>query len=231
MTPRRANVFTAVGLIALLAVAALTAPRWSGLLREPLAVFEGEEGVAGDLEEPSLPGPDALAARRISVRLYFETLESDGLFAEERTIVFSDDLARQIRTLVEELVHGSETGLQPTLPPETKVLEVFVTARGVAYVNLSGEAAALPGGSRSELHTVYSIVNSVVANFPAVRRVQILVEDRMVPSLGGHVDLSRPLPADMTLTALPPAPSDEELTGDATPGVAPPAPAETGATR
>ena len=215
MTPRRANVFTAIGLVALLAVVALTAPRWSGLLREPLAVFEGEEGGPGDPGEPSLPGPDTQAERRINVRLYFETEQSEGLLSEERTIVFSDDLARQIRTLVEELVRGSETGLQPTLPPETKVLEVFVTSRGVAYVNLSGEAAALPGGSRSELHTVYSVVNSVVANFPAVRRVQILVEDRMVPSLGGHVDLSRPLPPDMTLIALPPAPSDEESAEDA----------------
>ena len=228
MTPRRANILTGVGLLALLALAALTAPRWSGLLREPLTVFEGEDAAPGD---PSLPAPDVPAERRINVRLYFETVESDGLLAEERTIAFSDELARQIRTLVEELIHGSETGLQPTLPPETRVLEVFVTARGVAYVNLSREASVLPGGSRSELHTVYSIVNSVVTNFPAVRRVQILVEDRMVPSLGGHVDLSRPLPADMTLTALPPASSDEDSAEDASPGVVPPTPAEAGATR
>jgi hypothetical protein len=225
MTPRRANVLTAIGLVALLAVAALTAPRWSGLLREPLAVFEGGDGGPGDPAEPSPPGADARAERRINVRLYFETEESEGLLAEERTIVFSDDLARQIRTLVEELVRGPATGLLPTLPPETKVLEVFVTSSGVAYVNLSGEATALPGGSRSELHTVYSVVNSVVANFPAVRRVQILVEDRMVPSLAGHVDLSRPLPADMTLIALPPAPSDEESPAGATPDFTPSEPA------
>jgi hypothetical protein len=229
MTPRRANIFTAIGLGALLAVAALTAPRWSGLLREPLTVFEGEDETAGALEEP-LPEPDVLAERRINVRLYFETIRSDGLFAEERTIAFSDDLAQQIRILVEELIAGSETGLQPTLPAETRVLEVFVTGRGVAYVNLSGEATSLPGGSRSELHTVYSVVNSVVANFPAVRRVQILVEDRMVSSLGGHVDLSRPLPADMTLIALPPVPLDEERADDAAPGANRPAPDETGAT-
>jgi len=228
MTPRRANIFTAVGLVALLAAVALTAPRWSGLLREPLTVFEDEEGGADDLVDPSRAAPDAEAARRINVRLYFETSESDGLLAEERTIAFSDDLSLQIRTLVEALIQGPETGLQPTLPPETRVLEVFVTGRGVAYVNLSREASLLPGGSRSELHTVYSVVNSVVANFPAVRRVQILLEDQMVSSLGGHVDLSRPLPADMTLTALPPVPSDEGSPQD--PGGAPPEPAESGAT-
>ena len=39
---------------------------------------------------------------------------------------------------------------------------------------------------------MYSLVNSIVTNFPAVSRVQILVDDRPVTSLGGHVDLSRP---------------------------------------
>jgi hypothetical protein len=70
------------------------------------------------------------------------------------------------------------------------------------------------------MHTVYSVVNSVVANFPAVRRVQILVEDRMVASLGGHVDLARPLTADMTLIALPPVPSDEPSPDDDAPAPA-----------
>jgi hypothetical protein len=204
MTPRQANLLTALGLAGLLATVSLTAPRWSALLREPLSVLDDQGGTleeAGD----ATPGldPEADAARRISVRLYFEARDSGGLLSEEREIAFSDDLAVQLRTLVEELVRGPMDGLLGTIPPQTRVLEVFVTARGVAYVNLSGEAAMLPGGSMSELLSVYSIVNSLVVNFPAVSRVQILVEDRVVTSLAGHVDLSRPLPADMTLVALP----------------------------
>lgn len=204
MTPRQANLLTAVGLVALLAAVSLTAPRWSALLREPLTVLDSETvGIDGDATSSQPIDPEADAERRISVRLYFEAPESDGLLSEEREIAFSDDLAIQLRTLVEELVGGPTSALRPTLPPQTRVLEVFVTARGVAYVNLSAEAAMLPGGSLSELLSVYSVVNSLVVNFPAVSRVQILVEDRMVTSLAGHVDLSRPLPADMTLVALP----------------------------
>jgi hypothetical protein len=37
-----------------------------------------------------------------------------------------------------------------------------------------------------------------------VSRVQIVLDDKPVTSLGGHIDLSRPLPPDMTLVALPP---------------------------
>jgi len=61
----------------------------------------------------------------------------------------------------------------------------------------------MPGGSKAELLTVYSLVNTVVANFPAVARVQLLVEDRPVDSFAGHIDVSRPLLPDMTLLALP----------------------------
>jgi hypothetical protein len=83
------------------------------------------------------------------------------------------------------------------------VHEVFVQARGIACVSLSGEiASGLPGGSRAELLTVYSIVNTVVTNFPAVSRVQLMVNDQLTSSLGGHVDVSRALPPDMTLVAL-----------------------------
>ena len=211
MTRRQANALTVVGLAGLLATVALTAPRWAALLRAPAASPEVEEPAA---EEAAPAAAEGLAAsgRRISVRLYFEAPDREGLLPEEREVAFSADLARQLRTVVEELAKGSTTGLVPTLPAGTRVLEVFVQARGVAWVDLSSEAASgLPGGSKAELLTVYSVVNTIVTNFPAVSRVRIVVNDQPVTSLGGHVDLSRPLPPDMTLVALPtpePAPAE-----------------------
>lgn len=155
------------------------------------------------------------------MRLYFEAADRDGLLAEERDVAFSPDLAQQLRTVVEELAKGPTSGLLPTLPAGTRVLEVFVRAHGVACVSLSPElVSGLPGGSRPELLTVYSIVNTIVTNFPAVSRVQIVVGDQPVSSLAGHVDLARPLAPDMTLVALEPppvAPADPA----ASPGPAP----------
>lgn len=219
MTPRQANLLTVLGLLALLAVVALTAPRWARLLRQPVGASE-EEPVAGiEAGAPVRPG-EKEAERQISVRLYFVAPDEPGLLPEERSVPFSDDLSRQLRMVVEELARGSTTGLLPTLPPATKVLEVFVTARGVAYLDLSKEAVELAeAGSKSELLTVYSIVNSLTANFPAVKRVQILVEDRPVQTLSGHIDLSRPLLPDLTFVALK-AP-------DPAPGATPSAPAAT----
>jgi hypothetical protein len=221
VTPRQANAATAVGLAAFMAALAFTAPRWAAFLRSTTAApVEGEE-LAEGVPSPS-PVSAEEASRRISVRLYFEAPDRGGLLPEEREVLFSSDLARQLRTVVEELAKGSTTGLLATLPPGTRVLEVFVNRGGVAYVDLSGEAASgLPGGSMAELLTVYSVVNTVVTNFPATNRVQILVDDQVVPSLGGHVDLARPLPPDMTMLALPSPSPPPPPSGEAAPPVSP----------
>ena len=212
MTPRQADLLTALALVGLVATVGLTAPRWSALLRSPVGPPEAEDAVPGETAAPAGELGQAVAedpARRISVRLYFEATARDGLLPEERDIAFSPDLARQIRTVVEELAKGPTSALAATLPAGTRVQEVFVQAHGVACVSLSGEVTSgLPGGSRAELLTVYSIVNTIVTNFPSVSRVQLVVNDQLTSSLGGHVDLSRPLPPDMTLVALePPAAS------------------------
>ena len=203
MTPRQANLLTAAGLLALLFGVSTSAPRWAPLMAR---VFSGAGEGGGEADGAAEGGAPAEAARavesQINVKLFFQAADRSGLVIEERAVALAPELSRQVRTVVEELARGSRIGLQPTLPAATRVLDVFVSARGVAYVDLSKEVAQQhPGGSEAELITVYSVVNSLTANFPAVKRVQILVDDRPTPTLAGHVDLTRPLPADLTFLA------------------------------
>jgi germination protein M len=206
VTSRTANLVTVAGLVSLLAAVTLTAPRWARLLTRPVGGTEEEAA------EPSPAGATrkeeegaGVAERKINAKLFFQSADRRGLVIEERPVAFSTDLSRQLRSVVEELVRGSKIGLGSTLAPETKVLDVFVTSRGVAYVDLSKEAVAgHPGGSEAELMTVYSVVNSLTTSFPAVKRVQILVEDRPAETLAGHIDLTRPLLPDMTVLAASP---------------------------
>lgn len=201
MTSRALNLLTILFLVVLFAAASLTAPRWARWLRQPVPVA-AEETVADEPQATPTPGAAAPAHRTISVKLFFSAVESPGLVMEDREVAFSPDLAQQLRTVLDELVRGSQAGFAATLAPETKVLEVFVSARGVAYVDFSKEATqGHVGGSDEELRSVYSVVNSITANFPAIHRVQILVDDKPAVTLAGHVDLSRPLPPDMTLLA------------------------------
>jgi spore germination protein GerM len=221
--PSRANLLTGLGLLVLLAVVVLAAPRWSRLLTRTVP---GEEAAPEERREAREEEPAGAVERRINVKLFFQAADRPGLVMEERAVPFSGDLAGQLKAVVAELVQGSKAGLLPTLPPETKVLEVFVNPRGVAYVDLSKEAAGAGGGSHDELLSVYSIVNSLTANFPAVKRVQILVDDRPVETLAGHVDLTRPLSADMTLLAsVTVAPAGEPGAASPAPAASPAAPA------
>jgi spore germination protein GerM len=182
-----------------------TAPRWARFFREPLVSRSTDEVPGAAALDPGGSASPAEASepqRRISVKLFFEASDRRGLVIEDRTVPFSSDLTRQIRVVVEELIRGSQSGLLAPFSPGSRVLEVFVTARGVAYVDLSKEISENRiGGADSELLSVYSVVNSITANFPAVRRVQLLVDDRPAATLAGHVDLSRPLSADMSLLA------------------------------
>jgi spore germination protein GerM len=204
VTSRTANVVTAAGLVSLLAVVTLTAPRWARLLTRPVGSAEEESAEAASSRAASAKEEEAAGEveRKINVKLFFQAADRPGLVIEERTVTFSTDLSRQLRGVVEELVRGSRIGLGPTLAPNTKVIDVFVTPRGIAYVDLSKEVVAgHPGGSEAERMTIYSVVNTLSTSFPAVKRVQILVEDRPAQTLAGHIDLTRPLPPDMTVLA------------------------------
>ena len=71
------------------------------------------------------------------------------------------------------------------------------TDRGDAFVDFSPElSTGHPGGSFSELLTVYAIVHAVTSNLPAVQRVQILLDGKEVDTIAGHVDVRRPLAPD-----------------------------------
>jgi spore germination protein GerM len=219
--PSRATVFIGLGLVVLLAIVVLAVPRLSRLLTRTVA---DDEPVPEEARTPHEEEPAASVERTINVKLFFQAADRPGLAMEERTVPFSSDLGAQLKAVVGELVRGPSSGLVATLPPETKVLEVFVTPSGVAYVDLSKEASQGTSGSHDELLSVYSIVNSLTVNFPAVRRVQILLDDRPTDTLAGHVDLSHPLTADMTLltaaTAAPAAPADSPAPVPASPGPA-----------
>jgi spore germination protein GerM len=224
MEPRRANLITAAGLVALMVAVAWSAPRWSRLLTRSLPGTgpEEEETAPTSSLKPSAEEASRAVERQINVKLFFPAADRPGLTIEERGVAFSNDLSRQLRSVVEELVAGPKSGGVPAFLPSTKVLDVFFSSRGIAYVDLSKEAGqGHPGGSASELIAVYSVVDSLVSNFPAVKRVQILIEDKPAATLAGHVDLTRPLTADMTFLADVARPPGASAAASTSPGGAP----------
>jgi len=85
------------------------------------------------------------------------------------------------------------------IPQGTKLKELFISDKGEAYVDLSSEVSTNhTGGSLDEILTVYTLVDALTDNLPAVTAVQILIDGKEVDTLAGHVDLRRPLAKNMT---------------------------------
>jgi spore germination protein GerM len=147
--------------------------------------------------EEILPGA---AERDFPVYLYFVDTENGYLNSEARDIQVTRPPQAFCREIVKELIRGPETGLVKTLPPGTELRALYVTSDRVAYVDLSASVSDdHPGGVRTELMTVYSIVNTLVLNVSAVERVKLLIDGRDADTLAGHIDIRHPLQADMLL--------------------------------
>jgi hypothetical protein len=76
------------------------------------------------------------------------------------------------------------------LPPATELRAAFLMPDGTLYLDLSSNALALfEPGIQSETLAIYSIVNSLAENVPAVKKVKLLIQGQEVETLDGHADL------------------------------------------
>jgi spore germination protein GerM len=133
--------------------------------------------------------PSSEAERRIRVTLYLLSNTGRTLATEEREIPFADSLQKQAKQVIQQLL---DRGTSSPFPEGVSLRELFITPQGLAFVDLSQELITNhPGGTCAEELTIYSLANTLITNFPAVKRVRILVEGREIQSLAGHLDLSK----------------------------------------
>ncbi len=158
---------------------------------------------AADQAQEAVPeSQDPAPLVRTSVTLYFPSATGDRLAAEIREIVETRRPADRGAQILTALLAGPQTeDALPAVPPGTTLRQLWVRDDGNAYADFSEEfMSAATGGSADQILTVYAIVNSLTENVRAIRRVGILVAGRERPTFG-HLDLSRPLPSDLTLAA------------------------------
>jgi spore germination protein GerM len=150
-------------------------------------------------QKPPAAPPHAQQEGTLLVTLFFASPDGSGLVREGREIEACGDPAKCVESVVGELVNGPLGDLAPTLPNNTSVLHVEVNG-DLAVIDLGDEIInGLPGGSQAEMTAVYSIVNSIAANFPRIRQVKFLVGGKTVDTLKGHLDLREPLRPDFSL--------------------------------
>lgn len=144
--------------------------------------------------------PAPAESAHITATLFYASSDGRALVPVRREVPLASTVVEQGRQILMVQLQEAPQPYVQVIPRGTTLRAFYVTDRGDAFVDLSGEIVrAHPGGSLNELLTVYAIVNAVVANLPAVQRVQLLVEGQEVDTIAGHVDVRRPLERDNTL--------------------------------
>jgi spore germination protein GerM len=134
------------------------------------------------------------------ISVWFASPQEDALVSEQRRIPPGAKPIDRAKAALQELIAGPKGEALRTLPTEVKVRELFIDSQGTAYVDFA-EALSRnhPGGSWSEMLTIRSIMQTLAANNPEIKQVQILIEGREADTLAGHIDIRRPFATTWTV--------------------------------
>jgi spore germination protein GerM len=187
----------------------VTRTRWiqaaSGLVLLGLLVFVVNRVLERTFAPPAVltegtPPADPGTVAHITATLFYAAPDGSALVGVRREVPLASGPAGQGRAILDAQMAAAPDGYLSVIPQGTTVRGFYITGRQEAFVDLSAQlVSGHPGGSTTELLTVYAIVNAVTANLPTVQRVQILIEGKEVDTIAGHVDLRRPLQADAGL--------------------------------
>jgi hypothetical protein len=144
-------------------------------------------------------GAPAAAQRKITATLYYVGDDGLSLVPAQREVPFGEPVVEQARFIVEAQLAAPAQPLVSAVPAGTTLRALYLSELGDTFVDLSGDVTSKhTGGSMDEILTVYTIVNALTVNLPAITRVQILVDGKEVDTLAGHVDLRNPLSKNLT---------------------------------
>lgn len=154
--------------------------------------------IAGACRKKTETPANINAANRVAVRqvsLYYESPRM-LLAPEPRNIPLPQSPGAAIPVVVRELMKGpaAQTSLR-LFPEDTVVRGAYLLPGGTVIVDLGG-ATLTQGwgtGSHRELMAVYSLVQTVAANFAEAKRVRIVVNGTPAETLAGHISLAQSL--------------------------------------
>lgn len=131
-----------------------------------------------------------------AVSLYFVRADGQGFVRETRTIAVARRRDVEVEIVLGQLLAGprSQSGLH-VFPKDCKLRQVFYDEENrLLYLDFNDALVAnMNPGSAIELAVMGSIMRTLAVDFPEIERVQILVDGLEVETLGGHLDLTRPL--------------------------------------
>lgn len=127
----------------------------------------------------------------IDISLYFDGTNNEAhpKIEEQKIQVNGEEIVGQY--LIQALIQGpSQKGsLAPILPKNTKLLS-FDMKDDIAIINLSKEAVVNMSLAKEE--AALKGITATITQIPSIKKVNILIENQMINSLGGNFDISKP---------------------------------------
>ena len=162
-----------------------------GLLLGYLKTTEAPQPLPVAVENPAVTTREVI--------LYFASVDGQTLVAETRDIAGCQQDDDCLRDTVRALIAGSQGEFAAILPAQVVLNDVSVEG-SLVNVDFSQELiSAHPGGTQSELLTIYGLADTLAVNFPHLRQMRVLVDGVPVATLKGHVDLRQPINPDFSL--------------------------------
>ena len=194
-----------------------------------------EEQARREVVQPPIITPTDV---KVLAKLFLLSASEPGKLAPvEFELPLSADPVLRAKQLLGVLI-SAPAAAERTLPADAALLEFYLLPDGTAIADFSDTiTSGTPSGILSEQLAVDSIVGTLAAGVPQIRRVKILVHGQEVDTLAGHYDLTvffpgNPPPAPVAGPPAPPAapasgPSSSnpvKTSGAPEPGKAPAAP-------
>lgn len=127
----------------------------------------------------------------IDISLYFDGTKNEAhpKIEEQKIQVNGEEIVGQY--LIQALIQGpSQKGsLAPILPKNTKLLS-FDIKDDIAIINLSKEAVVNMSLAKEE--ATLKGITATITQIPNIKKVNMLIENQMINSLGGNFDISKP---------------------------------------
>lgn len=135
------------------------------------------------------------------ITLFFAA-EGTRLARETRKIGPCEDDNACLKSVLDELLNGPVGELGETVPEGTTVDAVRMEDNQATIEFNRTFSDEMLSGSSAEMLAVYSVVDTVAANFPQIQKVKINVDGNKEAVLR-HLDLSDPLVPDYSLEQSP----------------------------
>ncbi len=136
------------------------------------------------------------------VILYFSDANERFLVPEKRYIPKEESTEDKAKEIVRALLDGSKTKLINTFPEKVTLESIKIDNKQTAYVSFDKNLIKFhPGGSASEMATIYSLTNTLTRNISSIKRVKLLIDGKEIESIKGHIDTIQPFGMNKDLLA------------------------------